>query len=105
MRKKCKICGKGFYTKNRGNRAKYCSKKCAKIANRNKSKKRMRLGTNSQSLSRKSVKKQLDFIRRYKNSYIRPSNDSQHDICSKKQVYYPVEDDDGFIDENGGFDG
>ena len=99
------MCGRGFYTKNRGNRVKYCSSKCADIANRRKSKKRMSLGTTSQNLSPKSVRKQLKKIKKHRNNYKRPLKDSAHEIYSKKQVYYPVEDDDGFVDDFGGFTG
>lgn len=103
LKKICRICGRGFYTKNRGNRVKYCSSKCAEIANRQKSRKRMNLGTTSQNLSPKSVKKQLNYIKNHKNNYKPPSNDSSHEIRRKNQIYYPVEDEDGNVDDYGGF--
>ena len=74
------------------------------MANRKKSRKRMGLGTTSQNLSPKSVRKQLNYIKRHKNNYKREFKESAMDIKRKKQVYYPIVDNDGVVDDYGGYE-
>lgn len=93
----CDECGKIFRVKRkRGKPRHYCSKSCADEVHKRQMNHRNSLGTNTISLSEKSIKKQLNGLKDYKKKRNVNYDVSSYDILISKTVYCLDDDNNEF---------